>query len=146
MFLFIWILHFPKVAVIVELYGIFVCPTTWLSPVLFMCCVCEDRLPCTCLSLCLCWFIVHVFNLLRTCIHHIPPLFLCVCGHGQCVCGMTSVFVWRGWTFWVWIRPWTFAASFFPYFLCTLLTTKKSLKNGIEISLKRFLPCVRSAN
>lgn len=34
--------------------SVFVCLTTQLSPILFMCCLCEGRLPCTCSCLCLC--------------------------------------------------------------------------------------------
>lgn len=93
-----------KAAVIIELSCISFCLTTQLSPVLFMCCVCEARLPCTCLRLCLSCVAIHIFNLLRPCVHHIPStVTVCVwcvgvIGHGQCVCVCGTVCVClRGW-------------------------------------------------
>lgn len=83
-------------ALLKYLYSICVCLSTQLSPVLFMCCVYEDRLPCTCLSLCLCCVVIHIFNLLRACIHHMPST-VTACVVMANVCRMVSVFVWRGW-------------------------------------------------
>lgn len=47
-------------------------------------CVWEERLPFSCLILCLCYVTEHIFNLLRACIHHIHSIIcarvvVCVC-------------------------------------------------------------------